>query len=183
MDESEELERRGPGNVLIRSRGFAISLVLLSAWSLYASVRYASARFHIPHNLVMHHALSGRVGWALDLFVYLGVTFVLFACVTSTRDKVEMALFIGGLGPFVINPARMLVPKYTSAIWWVELCLTLVCFVTSIIVFSRLIRRRSMPGELSNSDQVVLTGSSTPMRRSDALRESTHRASAPGRCA
>jgi hypothetical protein len=102
----------------------------------------------------MQHALSGRLGWAMDLLVYLGVTFVLFACVTSARDKVEMALFIGGLGPSVVNPARMLFPKYTSAIWWVELCLTLVFFVTSIIVFSRLIRRRSMPGELSNSDQV-----------------------------
>ena len=71
----------------------------------------------------------------MDLFVYLGVVFVLFAFVTSTRDKIEMALFIGGIGPFVINPARMLVPKYTSAIWWVELCFTLLFFVTSIAVF------------------------------------------------
>jgi hypothetical protein len=102
----------------------------------------------------MQHEVFGRVGWAMDLLVYLGVTFVLLVFVTSTRDKVEMALFIGGLGPSVINPARMLVPKYSSAIWWVEICLTLVCFVTSIIVFSRLIRRRSMPGELPNSDQV-----------------------------
>jgi hypothetical protein len=154
MDASEELDRRSPKNALIRSRGFALILVLLSAWSLYASVRNASARFHVPHNLVMHHALSGRPGWAMDLFVYLGVTFVLVGFVSSTRDKVEMALFIGGIGPIVINPARMLVPKYTSAIWWVELCLTFVFFVTSVIVFSRLIRRRSMPGELPNSDQV-----------------------------
>jgi hypothetical protein len=154
MDASEELERRSLGNALIRSRGFAVFLILLSAWSLYTSVRHASARFDIPHDLVMQHEVFGRVGWAMDLLVYLGVTFVLFVFVTSTRDKVEMALFIGGLGPSVINPARMLVPKYTSAIWWVELCLTLGCFVTSIIVLSRLIRRRSMPGELSNSDQV-----------------------------
>ena len=154
MSASEELERRSLGNALTGSRGCVAFLILLSAWSLYTSVRHASARFHIPHDLVMQHEVFGRVGWTMDLLVYLGVTFVLFALVTSTRDKVEMALFIGGLGPSVINPARMLFPKYTSAIWWVELCLTLVCFVTSIIVFSRLIRRRSMPGELSNSDQV-----------------------------
>jgi hypothetical protein len=154
MDASEALERRSLGKALIGSRGFVVFLILLSAWSLYTSVRHASARFHIPHDLVIPHGVFGRVGWAMDLLVYLGVTFVLFALVTSTRDKVEMALFIGGLGPCVINPARMLFPKYTSAIWWVELCLTFVCLVTLIIVSSRLIRRRSMPRELSNSDQV-----------------------------
>jgi hypothetical protein len=135
MDASEDLEHRSLRNALIGSRGFAVFLILLSAWSLYTSVRHASTRFHVPHDLVMQHGVFGWVGWAIDLLVYLGVTFLFFTFVTSTRDKVEMALFIGGLGPSVINPARMLVPKYTSSIWWVELCLTLLCLVTSIIVF------------------------------------------------
>ena len=90
---------------------------------------------------------------AIPLFVYLGVTFLLFAFVTSTRDKVEMALVIGWMGPIVINPTRMLVPNHTSAIWWVELCLTLVFFVTSITVFLRLIRGQSMPGAPPDSYQ------------------------------
>lgn len=159
MDANEELERRSLGKALIQSRGFAVFLILLSAWSLYTSIRHASARFHIPHNLVMHHTLPGRAGWAIDLFVYLGVTFLLFAFVTSTRDKIEMALFVGGIGPFVIDPARMLVPQYASAIWWVELCFTLVFFVTSIAVFWRLIRRQSMPGTPPNSDQMPRSAS------------------------
>jgi hypothetical protein len=154
MAADEELEGRSLGNALIGSPGFAVFLILLSAWSLYRSVRHASARFHSPHDLVMQHGVFGRAGWAMDLLVYLGVTFLLFAFVTSTRNKIEMALFVGGIGPSVINPARMLVPKYTSAIWWVELCLTLVFFVTSITVFLRLIRRGSMRSEPSNSDQV-----------------------------
>src|ERR1700745_1836859 len=123
MHASEELEGRSLRNSLIGSRGLAVFLILLSAWSLYASVRHPSARFHIPHDLVMQHGVFGRVEWVMDLFVYLGVTFLLFAFVTSTRDKVEMALVIGWMGPIVINPTRMLVPNHTSAIWWVELCL------------------------------------------------------------
>jgi hypothetical protein len=153
MDANEELEHRSPGKVLIRSRGFAVFLILLSAWSLYTSIRNASARFHISHNLVTHHALSGRLGWAMDLFVYFAFIFLLIGFVSSTRDKVEMALFIGGIAPIVINPARMLVPQCTSGIWWIELCLTLVFFVTSITVFWRLIRRHSTPGTPPSPDR------------------------------
>src|ERR1700679_338262 len=91
MDADQELERRNPGNALIGSRGFALFLVLLSAWSVYTSARHASARFHIPHDLVMQHGVFGWVGWAMDLLVYLGVAFLLFAFVPSTPQKVEWA--------------------------------------------------------------------------------------------
>ena len=152
MDTSKELERRSLEDTLIGSRVVAAFLILLSAWSLYSNIRHASARFQIPHNLVMQREPFG--GWAIDLFVYIGFAVLLIGFVTSTRDRVEMALFIGLFGSTGINPARMLVPQYTSAIWWVELCLTFVFFVTSITVFWRLIRRPSTPGTPPSSDQM-----------------------------
>jgi hypothetical protein len=154
MDAGKDLEKSQFKNPVTGSRGFAVFLVLLSAWSLYSNIRHASARFHIPHHFVANYELFGRFGWAMDLLLYIGIVFLLFGFVTSTRIKIEMALFIGWVGPIVINPARMFLPRYTSEIWWVELCLTLVFFMTSIVVFLRLIRRRALPDSSSDSDHV-----------------------------
>jgi hypothetical protein len=147
METGNDLE--SVGNTLIRSRVFAAFLILLSAWSLYSNVRHASVRFAIPHNLVIRHEPFG--GW-IDILAYIGFPVLLVGFVTSTRDKIEIALFVGMFGPIVINPLRMLFPHHTSAIWWVEQWLLLVLLVTSIIVFLRLIGRRSMPYSSSGSE-------------------------------
>ncbi len=39
----------------------------------------------------MQYEAFGRIGWAIDLFVYFGIAFLLFGFVTSTRSKIEIA--------------------------------------------------------------------------------------------
>jgi hypothetical protein len=57
------------------------------------------------------------------------------------RDKVEIASFIGWVGPVVINPLRMAIPEYTTRIWWAEICLQTVFILAPIIVLLRVIRK------------------------------------------
>jgi hypothetical protein len=130
-------------SAFLRTRGFVIFLVLLSGWSLYSVVRRASSRFHVPHDFVMQHGVFGRAGWAVDLFCYIAVVLVLIAMVRSTRDKVEIALFIGWAGPIVINPLRMAIPEYTTSIWWAEICLRSIFILASITVLLRVIGETS----------------------------------------
>jgi len=128
-------------SALLRSRGVVIFLVLFSCWSLYRVVRRASSRFHVPHGFVMQHGVFGRAGWAIDVFCYIALVFLLVAMVRSTQDKVEIALFIGWVGPVVINPLRLAIPQYTARIWWAELCLQTVFILASMIVLLRVIRK------------------------------------------
>ncbi len=141
MDTNTESDPSGMKSALLGSRGVVIFLVLFSCWSLYRVISHAPARFHVPHGFVMQHGVFGRAGWAIDVFCYTALVLLLIAIVRSIRDKVEMALFIGWVGPVVVNPLRMAIPEYTSSIWWVEICLQTVFVLASIIVLLRVIRK------------------------------------------
>lgn len=138
---SSKSEHRSLTSALLDSRGFLMFLVLFSCWSLYRGVRHASSRFHVPHSFVMKHAFYGQAGWAIDLICYISVGLLLIGMVRSTRDTVEVVLFVGWVGPVVINPLKMLVPGHASIVWWVELGMGLVFFLASATVLVRLLRR------------------------------------------
>ena len=141
MDTNTECEFRGMKSALLRSRGVVICLVLFSCWSLYRVIRRAPSRFHVPHDFVMQDGVFGHAGRAIDVFCYIALALLLVAMLRSTRDKVEIALFIGWVGPVVINPLRMAIPQYTARIWWAEICLQTVFILASIIVLLRVIRK------------------------------------------
>ncbi|HEY3989005.1 MAG TPA: hypothetical protein VGM02_06885 [Acidobacteriaceae bacterium] len=153
MPTSLESESRDPWQMLVESRGVAIFLTLSACWTLYLSVRHLSARFLIPHYFAIKCNLFGSsgwafgsIGWTLDVFVYMGTAYLFFSLLDSLRDKVLRGLIIGSVGPILINPVKMLVPKYASAIWWIELCLTMMFFVTSLVLLLRTVRRNSVSG-------------------------------------
>jgi hypothetical protein len=153
-----EFDPRGMRSALLGSHGVVIFLVLFSCWSLYRVVKRAPTRFHVPHDFVMQHVVFGRAGWAIDVFCYIALVLLLIAMVRSTRDKVEIALFIGWVGPVVINPLRMAIPKYTSRIWWVEICLQTVFILASIIVLLRVMRKTPDRRHPGLPDSRYLTG-------------------------
>jgi hypothetical protein len=138
-----------------------IFLVLFACWSLYRVVRRAPSRFHVPHDFVMQHGVFGRAGWAIDVSCYIALTLLLAAMVRSTRDKVEIALFIGWVGPVVINPLRMAISEYTARIWWAEICLQAVFILASIIVLLRVIRK-SPDGRHPNAVGILSPHGFTP---------------------
>ena len=137
MDTTVEAEDRTPWQAFLESRGFAIFMTFLSCFALYGRTRHASARFRVPHYFLISHDLFGSVGWAVDLFVYSAVAYLVFSLLQSTSDRVEKAVFIGLGGPFLINPVKMLVPRYASAIWWTGLCLMVISVVSSVAVLLR----------------------------------------------
>jgi len=75
-----------------------------------------SSRSHVPRYYSIQHALPGRAGWTLDLICYVLVSILMVEMVHSAGEKAEMAFFIGLMGPIVINPLRMAIPRYTSVI-------------------------------------------------------------------
>jgi hypothetical protein len=123
MHTNTESERGGMGSTMLRSRRFVILLVLFSCRLFYRAIRRPDSRFHVPRDFVMQHSIFGRAGLALDVFCYIAVVFVSTGMVRSTRNKAEALLFIGWVGPVVINPLRMAIPIDTSWIWWVEISL------------------------------------------------------------
>jgi hypothetical protein len=137
MDTSVEPEDRTPWHAFLESRRLAIFMNLLSGFVLYGRVKHASARFHVPHYFLINHGVFGGIGWAVDLFVYGVVAYLVLSLLESASDRVEKAAFIGLGGPFLIDPVKMLVPRYTSAIWWIELCLMVMCVVSSVAMLLR----------------------------------------------
>jgi hypothetical protein len=142
MHTSVEPEDRDNLAALIESRGFAIFITFLSCFDLYGSVRHASARFRVPHYFLLKYDLFGSsgfgsVGWAVDLFAYAVVAYLVFSLLESASGRVEKALFIGLGGQFLINPVKMLVPRHASTIWWIELCLMVMCVVSSVAMLLR----------------------------------------------
>jgi hypothetical protein len=137
MRTSVEPEDRTPWRAFLESRRLALYMTCLSCLALYGSARHASARFHVRHYFLVKHDLFGGVGWAVDLFVYSVVAYLVLSLLESANDRVEKAAFIGLGGPFLIDPAKMLVPRHTSAIWWIELCLMVVCVVSSVAMLLR----------------------------------------------
>ncbi|HEX4582523.1 MAG TPA: hypothetical protein VH139_10700 [Acidobacteriaceae bacterium] len=162
MRTSVKSESRDPWPMLVESRGIAIFLILSACWTLYLSVRHLSARFLLPHYFAIKCNLFGSsgwafgsIGWAVDIFVYMTIAYLFFSLLQSLRDKVLRGLIIGLIGPVLINPVKMLVPKYASVIWWIELCLTMMFFVTSLILLFRTVRRNSVPGVSPDTDEVL----------------------------
>jgi hypothetical protein len=141
MDTETDSERRDIGRAILRSRGLLIFFFLLSCLALYEDVRHVSSRFHVPRDFVIQHALPGRAGWTLDVICYVLVSILMVEMVRSAGEKVEMAFFIGLIGPIVINPLRMAIPRYTSVIWWVEVGLEIVLFLSSTFLLLRVIRK------------------------------------------
>jgi len=88
-------------------------------------------RFHVPHDLVASFAVFGRVGIALDLFFYLWVIWLGFWFIKSAKEWKSRAMFVGLIGPPVINPLKMVVPLHAFTIWWVELSMNILCLLAS----------------------------------------------------
>ena len=106
MDTTVEAEDRTPWQAFLESRGFAIFMTFLSCFALYGRTRHASARFNAPHYILIRHDLFGSIGWAVDLFVYSVVAYLVFSLQESASDRVEKAVFIGLGGPLLINPVN-----------------------------------------------------------------------------
>jgi hypothetical protein len=165
MRTSVEPGVRDPWQTLVESPWSAIFMTLLACWTLYKSVRHLSARFLVPHYFAIKCNLFGSsgwafgsIGWAVDIFVYMTIAYLFFSLLESLRDKVLRGLIIGFVGPILINPVKMLVPKYASAIWWIELCLTMMFFVTSLVLLLRTLRRSSVRDSSPDSEEVGSAG-------------------------
>jgi len=117
------------------SRGLLIFIVLVSGWSLYSMLRHMSTRFEVPRHFVTSIAVFGRAGVAIDLCIYLYVAWLGFLFVRLARDRVEKTWVACWIGQIVINPMKMLIPRYSYLIWWTELFLALVFFMATIALF------------------------------------------------
>jgi hypothetical protein len=138
MDPRAHSDHESFEGAITRSRGFVIFLILLSCWTLYLKFRHLSARFHVPHNFVVSFKEFGRAGAAIDLFFYLVVTLIGISFVKAAGNWLDRALFVGWIGPVVLNPLKMLVPRHASVVWWINLVLNLVFCLVSVAVFLRL---------------------------------------------
>ena len=116
-------------------RGFLIFMIMASGWSLYAMLRHMSTRFEVPRHFVISFAVFGRAGVFVDLCIYLYVAWLGFLFAKLARDWVERAWVAFGIAPILINPIKMLIPRYSHAVWWAEVFLGLMFFLATIAMF------------------------------------------------
>ncbi len=125
-------------------RGFLIFMILASSWSLYSMLRHVSARLEVPHHFVASFDLFGRAGVAIDLCIYLYVAWLGFLFVRLARDWLERVWVGGWIAPIVINPLKMLIPRYSYMVWWAELFLAIVFFLATVAMFLNWKPRRTL---------------------------------------
>jgi hypothetical protein len=131
MEESGHPERSDADSAFGFPRGFLVFMAPVAGWSFYTMLRHPSARFLVPHYLVMSFAAYGRVGRIIDLCVYL-LIWMLAILVKSARNTIERAWWICWIGPILLNPLKILIPIYAYIVWWAELFLTLIFFLATI---------------------------------------------------
>ena len=93
----------------------------------------------------------GQVGLYLDLFFYLYVAWLGILFVRSASEWIYRAMWIGCIGPPVMNPLKMLIPRYASVVWWVELFMNVVAILASVAVFIKLREINSKPNTAPDS--------------------------------
>ena len=71
----------------------------------------------------------------MDLCIYLYVGWLGFLFIRLARDRVERVWVACWIVPILINPLKMLIPKYSYTVWWAELFLTLVFFLATVALF------------------------------------------------
>lgn len=135
MKSSEEPERRIVENPFTMSRGFLIFMILVSAWSLYSMLRHMSARFEVPRHFVTTFEVFGRFGSVLDVCLYLLFASFFVSMVRWGRNGAERIWVACWIAPIVINPFKMLIPRYSYTVWWAELFLALVFFLATVALF------------------------------------------------
>lgn len=133
------------GDSFSSHRGFVTVLMLVSCWSLYLSFHHAAGRFHVPHHFVTSFTVFGWWGVVLDLFFYLWVSCLGLWFIKTSNDWASRVMFIGFIGPLIINPLKMIMPGYVSPIWWIELLMTLLCLLASIAVLQKRSKMPSAP--------------------------------------
>ncbi len=112
-------------------------MIVVAGWSLYSMLRHESARFQVPHHFVTSFEIFGRVGGVIDLCLYLWLIWLVVAFRRLARDWVERVWLACWIAPILVNPIKMLIPKYSFIVWWVVLFLTLVFFLATVALFLR----------------------------------------------
>jgi len=135
MEITGQREHHGIPQSFTLSHGFLIFMIVASSWALYSMLRHVSARFEVSQHFVTSCDLFRRAGVAIDLSMYLYVVWLGFLFVRLARDWLERVCVACWIAPIVINPFRMLIPRYSYLVWWAELFLALVFFLATIVLF------------------------------------------------
>lgn len=96
-----------------------------------------SERFEVPRHMVGDFEALGRFGAAFDVLTYLLFAWFLVSIVRWGRNGVERVWLACWISPILINPLKMLIPKYSYVVWWAELFLALAFFLATIALFLR----------------------------------------------
>lgn len=153
MSDSEASRQNGIDPSFFGGRNFLICMILLSSWSLYLKLRHSSGRFNVPHDLVSSFAIYGVLDRPLNLFFYLFIGWLFIEFVRAARSWTVRILVTTWIAPVLLNPLKMLIPKYCFVVWWVQLLAAIVFFVVSIAAFTR--RAQDLSRDSNNRGNVV----------------------------
>jgi hypothetical protein len=135
MEISGQPEHRGLPQSFTVPRGFLIFMIVASGWLLYSRLRHMSQRFEVPRHLVTSFEAFGRFGSVFDACHYLLFAWFFVSIVRWARNGMERIWLACWIAPIVINPFKMLIPRYSYLVWWTELFLALVFFLATVALF------------------------------------------------
>jgi hypothetical protein len=135
MEISGQSERPNTENPFTTFRGLLTFIVLVSGWSLYSMLRHMSTRFGVPRHFVGQFLALGHFGPVFDVCSYLLFAWFFVSIFQWGRDRAERIWAACWIAPILINPLKMLIPRYSYMVWWAELFLELVFFLATIALF------------------------------------------------
>ncbi len=135
MEKSGQPDRHILPQSFLIPRGLWIFMIVVSGWSLYSMIRHMSARFEVPRHLITSFDVFGRAGVVIDVCIYIYVAWLGFLFVRLARNRMEGTWVACWIAPIVINPFKMLIPRYSYVVWWAELFLALVFFLATVALF------------------------------------------------
>jgi hypothetical protein len=135
MEISGQPKRHRVQEIFPIPRGFLIFMIVVSGWSLWRDLKHISRRFDVPRHMVGSFVAWGRFNAAFDVLTYLPFTCFFVSLVRSEQSRAERVWLALWISPILINPLKMLIPRYSNAIWWAELFLELVFLLAAIAMF------------------------------------------------
>lgn len=135
MEISGQPERRELPQSFTIPRGFLIFMIIASGWLLYSRLRHMSTRFEVPRHFVGQFEPLGHIGLVLDVCTYLFFAWFFVSIFRWRKGGTERVWAACWIAPILINPLKMLIPRYSYVVWWAELFLALVFFLANISLF------------------------------------------------
>jgi hypothetical protein len=145
MSEAEDRDPKDAKPVALRSRVYAIAMIVFPCLDLWFRLRHLSTRFAVPAHLPYDSFsfFSDRTRWVTSLLVDLFILYIVAAgFVPGASSRAERNTYLALFVILVIPPLRYFLPSVAAPLWWAEVVGLAVLVVAAVILLAEILWER-----------------------------------------